>query len=72
MAKISKSYGITCFRKISTGQLQVLLVKKRYTYEFAEFVTRPNRNKAVDPAIFDHMTIDEKIIIYSLDFYIFI
>lgn len=69
-----KSCGIACLRTNSKKQLEILLVKKRYTYEFCDFVlgnydssSKENINNSVK-ALINNMTIHEKIDILSLNF----
>lgn len=63
-----KSYGILCFNKIK-DDLKVLLIKRKYTYEFFHFITCNyifNKNNLIK--MFNKMTIDEKRLIMSFDF----
>jgi 8-oxo-dGTP pyrophosphatase MutT (NUDIX family) len=63
------SIGIACTRFTPTG-MEILLVKKRYTYAFNKFVN--GRYRSDDRmsliALFDCMTPDEKLDILSLNF----
>jgi 8-oxo-dGTP pyrophosphatase MutT (NUDIX family) len=66
-----KSYGVSvCRYNVAKEQYEILLVKKRCTYAYVEFILgRYNRNS--DNAallMFNHMTNDEKVTILSLDF----
>lgn len=63
-----RSYGVACFRRNKNNETQVLMVKRRYTYEFTEFVHHTFYKKKFNPTIFDNMTNDEKIDIMSLKF----
>ena len=64
-----KSYGIACCRYVNYN-MQILLVKKRYTYQFASFVfghyKRSDEKKLI--FLFNSMTYEEKIDIISLRF----
>lgn len=65
-----KSLGIACCRQGKTSQWEVLMICKRYTYAFHSFVGgryNPGDNAALI-ALFDKMTIDEKIDLLSLNF----
>lgn len=71
---VKKSCGIACLRTDSKNQLEILLVKKRYTYEFCDFVlgnydssSRESINTSVRKLV-NNMTIHEKIDILSLNF----
>lgn len=63
------SYGIACTR-IVNGQPQILLMCKRYTYAYNAFVH--GRYNSCDNAaimkMFNEMTVDEKINLYSMNF----
>jgi 8-oxo-dGTP pyrophosphatase MutT (NUDIX family) len=63
------SVGIGCVRRTNAG-MEILLVKKRYTYAYNKFVTGRYRseNRAEMIAMFDSMTAEEKLDILSLDF----
>lgn len=66
-----KSYGIACFRyNKHTCKPEILLVQKRYTYCFVEFVLGhySKDNYARLSYLFNHMTANEKIDILSLNF----
>jgi ADP-ribose pyrophosphatase YjhB (NUDIX family) len=63
-----KSYGISCFTKIK-DDLKVLLIKRKYTYEFFHFITCNyvfNKNNLIK--MFNKMTVDEKRLILYFDF----
>lgn len=66
-----KSYGIAlCRYNIALSQYEVLMVKKRYTYCYVEFVLG-HYNRISDDRLlylFNNMTNEEKIVILSLDF----
>ena len=64
---IVESFGIACFRQYG-GQMQVMLARRRNTYEFSEMAKVRYNNRTLPPDIFDRMTIEEKIDILSLDF----
>jgi ADP-ribose pyrophosphatase YjhB (NUDIX family) len=63
------SVGVACTRFTPTG-MEILLVKKRYTYAFNKFVNGRYRSddRAALIAMFDEMTADEKLDILSLNF----
>lgn len=70
------SIGIACIR-FSANRPEMLMVKKRYTYAYSDFVHGKypqvdfRRNKAARADIlrlFDNMTVEEKLDILSLDF----
>lgn len=63
------SVGVACTRFTSTG-MEILLVKKRYTYAFNKFVNGRYRSEERLNliALFDCMTADEKLDILSLNF----
>lgn len=66
-----KSYGIACFRyNVYTRKPEILLVQKRYTYCFVEFVLGhySKDNYARLSYLFNHMTANEKLDILSLNF----
>lgn len=65
------SYGVACVRKNpNTGRYEVLMIKKRYTYAFIEFVRGVyDPYKDVDlEYMFDSMTITEKSLIQTRNF----
>lgn len=63
------SVGVACTRFTPTG-MEILLVKKRYTYAFNKFVNGRYRSDDRSSLItlFDNMTADEKLDILSLNF----
>lgn len=68
---VRKSSGIACCRfNDETNRLEVLLVKKRYTYSFVAFVFGQYSNKDEKRLkfLFNGMTLQEKIDILSLKF----
>lgn len=68
---VRKSSGIACCRfNKNTNKLEILLVKKRYTYGFVAFVFGQYNNKDEKRLkfLFNNMTIQEKIDILSLRF----
>lgn len=70
MKRIKCSTGIALCRKFEDGIVRVLMINKRYTYAFYDFVNG-HYNDASDRAIielFNHMTIDEKLDINSMNF----
>jgi len=69
--KIKQSYGFITLRKnINTNKLQILLVKKPYTYAFSDFVLGKyvKSNQKYLTKLFNQMSYNEKIIILSLKF----
>ena len=63
-----KSYGILCFNKVN-NETKVLLVKRKYTYEFFHFTTSNYHfTKQNIIKLFNKMTIDEKRLILFFDF----
>lgn len=65
------SYGVACVRKNSnTGCYEILMIKKRYTYAFIEFVRGvydPYKDHDLE-YIFDGMTITEKSMLQTRSF----
>lgn len=63
------SVGIACTRFTPNG-MEILLVKKRYTYAFNKFVNGRYRsdNRTELLTLFDEMTAEEKLDILSLNF----
>jgi 8-oxo-dGTP pyrophosphatase MutT (NUDIX family) len=71
MSKTRKSVGLACCRFIGkSNKLEILLVKKRYTYSFAMFVfgKYAKRDDVELKKLFNGMTVQEKIDIMSLRF----
>lgn len=72
MPKVKKSYGIALCRKRNdkSNKTEILLVKKRYTYQFFEFVF--GRYKKDDTKyllyLFNNMTYSEKLCILNMNF----
>lgn len=71
--KVKKSYGIALCRHAGPADLknvEILLVKKRYTYQFFEFVFgryKKNETKHL-MYLFNHMTYAEKVCILNMKF----
>ena len=67
--KLKKSWGIACCRH-NCNKLELLVVKKRYTYCFVSFVfgqySKKDDNKI--QSLFNGMTLQEKIDILSMNF----
>lgn len=65
------SYGVACVRKNSdSGRYEILMIKKRHTYAFIEFVRGmydPYKDYDLE-YMFDAMTITEKSIIHTRKF----
>jgi len=69
--RYKKSYGIACCRyNLVTKEPEVLMIKKRYTYAFFNFVfTKYKKNDDIRlRKLFDQMSIQEKADILQLDF----
>jgi len=64
------SYGIACCRKNTNNQYELLMIKKKSTYAFSEFVigSFDIYQKQTIKYMLDDMSIDEKISILSLDY----
>lgn len=65
---IVRSYGIACFQRNKQGKLQVLMIKRRNSYEFAELILGKYTNKNIPVGLFDKMLPEEKIDLLTLDF----
>jgi 8-oxo-dGTP pyrophosphatase MutT (NUDIX family) len=66
-----KSYGIALFNyNTKTNSLEMVMVKKRVSFYFVEFVMRPQNRREEERLIhmLNNMTSDEKLDILSLDF----
>ena len=72
MPKVKKSYGIALcrFSDKEQGKVEILLIKKRYTYQFFEFVFGRYKKNDVKylTYLFNHMTYSEKICILNMKF----
>jgi len=69
--KFKESYGIACCRyNLETLEPEVLMVKKRYTYAFFDFVFSKYKKKDDNRLrkLFSQMSVHEKIDILRLDF----
>lgn len=68
--KVKSSFGIACCRVNGKKEVEILLVCKRYTYAYCEFVNfNYNINSDNDIVnLFKKMTLDEKIDILSLNY----
>lgn len=69
--KFKESYGIACCRyNLKNKEPEVLMVKKRYTYAFFEFVFSKYKKKDDNKLrkLFSQMSVHEKIDILGLDF----
>jgi 8-oxo-dGTP pyrophosphatase MutT (NUDIX family) len=64
--KEKTSYGIACCR-IVNGIPEILLIRKRFTYAYAEFM-HGNYTMSSLPGLLNKMTIDEKHDIMSMNF----
>src|SRR3989344_6225464 len=67
--KEKKSIGIACVRFVN-GSFELILVKKRYTYAFVDFVNGKYsiKNQKQMANLFNNMTTAEKIDILRFDF----
>lgn len=68
--KFIPSYGIACVRKNIDGNYEILMIKKKCSYAFSEFIRGdydPCRKHDLS-YMFDMMTIEEKRIILSMNF----
>jgi len=72
MPKVKKSYGIALcrYKGRDKGNVEILLIKKRYTYHFFEFVFGRYKKNDVKHLtyLFNHMTYSEKICILNMKF----
>ena len=68
---VKHSYGIACCRyNLNTKRMEILMVKKRYTFYFLEFIMghySPNDDIKL-LYLFNRISIDEKIVIETMDF----
>lgn len=66
---IKKSVGIACCRR-NNNRMEILLVRKRCTYEYSSFVLgRYNRkDTSILTKMFNNMTFEEKLTILSFNF----
>lgn len=67
---VRNSYGIALCKRDHAGRVRLLMVRRRYTYAFYTFVRGlyDERNDQAIIALFDQMTLDEKIDILSMNF----
>jgi len=70
MNKYTKySYGIVCARyNITTQKVEILLVQRRCTYAYAEFLTKAYADDSRLMSLLNNMTHDEKTDILTFDF----
>ena len=70
--RVQKSYGIACFRKRYTkNKYEFLFINKRLSYAYISFIKGIYEKNANSPSIIkllNKMTVDEKMILKSLDF----
>jgi len=69
--KTKTSYGIACCRKRKNDHFEIIMVKKRFTYSFFEFVygNYSFKNLYYDlKKLFNGMTYDEKMTIATMNF----
>lgn len=70
--RVQKSYGIACYKyNTNKSKYEFLFIKKRLTYAFISFVKGIYDKNANDISISNllkKMTVDEKMVIRSLDF----
>jgi 8-oxo-dGTP pyrophosphatase MutT (NUDIX family) len=64
------SYGILCFRKRINKEIEFVLIKKKYTYAFFQFVfgKYKKNDRQYMKYLFNNMTIPEKLEILSMKF----
>lgn len=70
MSKVKISYGIALCNRDLNNNIELLLIKKRYTYHFFSFIFayyKKNNNKYLK-YLFDNMTCPEKIDILGMQF----
>lgn len=66
---VKRSYGILlCHYNVHRRCIDVLVVRRRVTYDFYDFVTRPTNNHSRLICMLNNMTCDEKLELLSLDF----
>lgn len=75
---VKRSSGIACMRKNpNNGKLEVIVIKKRYSYAYAEFMKgsyypadfkKGSGSEARLIDLFSEMTVEDKIIILSMNF----
>lgn len=67
---VKESFGIILCKHVPTEPLNVLVVKKRYTYSYAEFIHGHYSIKDLRKVygLFEHMTPEELLDIWSLNF----
>lgn len=65
---VKSSYGILLFKKC-TNAFEILLIQRRYTYEFFDFIYGNYKNNDAAFQLLEHMTMNELLLIYNLDFY---
>lgn len=68
--KVKKSYGIALCRPNEKNETEILLMKKRYTYHFFEFVFGRYRKNNIKHlmSLFNNMTYSEKLCILNMKF----
>ena len=70
--RVQKSYGIACYRKrFNNSQYEFLFINKRLSYAFISFVKGcydKNLNNISLLYLLNNMTVDEKMILKSLNF----
>lgn len=65
---IKSSYGILLFRKCNSS-FEILLIQRRYTYEFFDFIYGNYKNNDEAFKLLEHMTMNELILVNNLEFY---
>lgn len=66
---IKRSYGIMlCSYNRPARRVEVLVVRRRTTYDFYDFIARPTNNHARLIGMLNNMTCDEKLELLTLDF----
>ena len=67
--KKKNSFGIALSRRDSLGKLEIVMIQKRFTFQFFNFVMGCYENKmSFLIKMFSKMTSEEKMAIYKLDF----
>lgn len=58
------SYGIACI----TGDKRVVIIKKRHSYAFVDWVSQINYESNLSRNLLDYMSVNEKNLLFKLDF----
>jgi 8-oxo-dGTP pyrophosphatase MutT (NUDIX family) len=65
---VKKSFGIACVRRRPTGSLELLVIRKKYTYAFTDFVHGRYRSDQDIVKMLNKMSTDEKYSIMTMNF----